>query len=181
MPSLADIARLFGTYGNIAFGGGDPTMAVLQREMIERRRWLAADAFGPAYGLARITPGTNLLAFCAATGWLLRGVRGATVALLAASAPCSAGATLITALYELWSGNRLIEAALNGAMAGAVAVMAGAGWSLVRPYLRIVPKLQAALLVVGSFLLGILSVAPLRVLLVAAAIGLVWPARKKQP
>jgi chromate transport protein ChrA len=101
--------------------------------------------------------------------------------LLAASAPCSAGATLITALYELWSGNRLIEAALNGAMAGAVAVMAGAGWSLVRPYLRMVPKLQAALLVVGSFLLGILSVAPLRVLLVAAAIGLAWPARKKQP
>lgn len=181
MPSLADIAKLFGTYGNIAFGGGNPTMAVLQREMVERRKWLGVDAIGVAYGLARVTPGTNLLAFCAATGWLLRGVAGATVALLAASLPCSAGATLITALYELWSGNRVIEAALNGAMAGAVAVMAGAGWTLVRPYLRVVPRLQAALLVVGSFALGILSVAPLRVLVAAALIGVFWPAKKGHP
>lgn len=180
MPTLADIARLFGTYGNIAFGGGNPTMAVLQREMIERRKWLSVEAVGVAYGLARVTPGTNLLAFCSATGWLLRGVPGATVALLAASLPCSAVATLITALYELWGGNRVLEAALNGAMAGAVAVMAGAGWSLVRPYLRLVPRLQAALLVTGSFVLGILSVAPLRVLLLAAVIGLFWPAREKQ-
>lgn len=180
MPSLADVARLFGTYGNIAFGGGNPTMAVLQREMIERRKWLSVEAVGIAYGLARVTPGTNLLAFCGATGWLLRGVPGATIALLAASLPCSAVATLITALYELWSGNRVLEAALNGAMAGAVAVMAGAGWSLVRPYLRLVPRLQGALLVAGSFVLGILSVAPLRVLLVAAVIGLFWPARGKQ-
>lgn len=180
MPTLAEITRLFGTYGNIAFGGGNPTMAVLQREMIDRRKWLSVDEVGVAYGLARVTPGTNLLAFCAATGWLLRGVGGATVALLAASLPCSVIATLITALYELWSGNRIIAAALNGAMAGAVAVMAAAGWTLVRPYLRLVPRLQAALLVAGSFVLGLFSVAPLRVLLLAAAVGLIWPARKRQ-
>ena len=100
MPTLTDITRLFGTYGNIAFGGGNPTMAVLQREMIERRKWLSMDDVGVAYGLARATPGTNLLAFCAATGWLLRGVPGAALALLAASLPCSAMATLITALYD---------------------------------------------------------------------------------
>jgi len=180
MPTLTDIARLFGTYGNIAFGGGNPTMAVLQREMIERRKWLGVEAVGVAYGLARATPGTNLLAFCAATAWLLRSVPGATVALLAASLPCSAVATLITVFYEQWSGNRVLEAALNGAMAGAVAVMAGAGWTLVRPYLQMVLRLQAALLVAGSFVLGTLSVAPLRVLLAAGVIGLLWPARKER-
>jgi chromate transporter len=155
-------------------------MAVLQREIIGRRKWLSVDKVGVAYGLARITPGTNLLAFVAATGWLLRGIPGATLALLAASFPCSAVATLITSLYELWSGNRAVAAAFSGAMAGAVAVMAGAGWSLVRPYLRSVPRLQAALLVVGSFVLGILEAAPLRVIAAAAAIGLLWP-RKSQP
>jgi chromate transporter len=181
MPTLTEITRLFGTYGNIAFGGGNPTMAVLQREIIERRKWLGVNDVGVAYGLARVTPGTNLLAFCAATGWLLRGVPGATLALLAASLPCSTAATLITALYELWSGNRVLQAALGGAMAGAVAVMAAAGWTLVRPYLRLVPRLQAALLVVGSFVLGILLVAPLRVLVAAAVIGVFWPPRKQNP
>jgi chromate transporter len=181
MPTLAEITRLFGTYGNIAFGGGNPTMAVLHREMVDRRKWLTVDTIGIAYGLARVTPGTNLLAYCAAAGWLLRGIPGATLALLAASVPCSAVATVITALYELWSGNRVLEAALSGAMAGAVAVMAGAGWTLVRPYFRLVPRLQAVLLIVGSSVLGILSVAPLRVMLAAALIGLLWPARQTHP
>ncbi len=180
MPGLGEITRLFGTYGNIAFGGGNPTMAVLQREMIERRKWLSVEEVGVAYGLARATPGTNLLAFCAATGWQLRGVPGAVVALLAASVPCSAMAALITALYALWSGNQVLAAALNGAMAGAVAVMAGAGWSLLRPYLRLVPRLQAALLVGGSFVLGVLEVAPLRVMVAAAVIGAFWPSGKKR-
>jgi chromate transporter len=110
----------------------------------------------------------------------LRGVAGALAALLAASLPCSAVAALITSLYELWSGNQVLQAALNGAMAGAVAVMAGAGWTLIRPYLRLVPRLQAALLVLGSFVLGILEVAPLRVIVAAALIGLCWP-RKTHP
>ena len=74
----------------------------------------------------------------------------------------------------------MLSAALNGAMAGAVAVMAGAGWSLVRPYLRLVPRLQAALLVVGSFVLGVLEVAPLRVMVAAAVIGAFWPSGKKR-
>jgi chromate transport protein ChrA len=86
---------------------------------------------------------------------------------------------VITAGYEFWGDNHVLEAALSGAMAGAVAVMAGAGWTLVRPYLRTVPRLQAALLMAGSFVLGMLSVAPLRVLLLAAVIGLFWPARKQ--
>jgi chromate transporter len=34
-----------------------------------------------------LTPGTNLLAFCTGIGWLLRGLSGALIALLAASVP----------------------------------------------------------------------------------------------
>ena len=74
--SLVPIRRLtvlFLRVGSLTFGGGDPTMAALQSELVVTRRWLTAEQYALIYALARITPGTNLLAFSAATAWQIRG------------------------------------------------------------------------------------------------------------
>lgn len=72
-----------------------------------------------------------------------------------------------------------MEVALRGALAAAVGVMIITGWTLIRPYHRQSSWLQLALFIGGAFVLSyFLSVPPLRVLLLAAAIGLFWPQRR---
>jgi len=88
-PRLVKIAAVFCRYANFTLGGGSATVAVLHRELLDKRRWLSPDNFNLCFALARLTPGTNLLAFCTAVGWLLRGMAGAIIALLAASIPCA--------------------------------------------------------------------------------------------
>ena len=87
-PRLKDVAWLFFRVGNTTFGGGNPTIAVLQREFYQRH-WLSAEQFGIAFGLGRVTPGTNLLAFCAGTGWYLLGLTGAITAVIVVTIPSS--------------------------------------------------------------------------------------------
>ena len=70
--------------------------ATLQREMVHVRGWLTLDQYGLAQSLAKITPGTGILAFCAATAWMLRRWAGAVVAVLAASVPCAVFAVVLT-------------------------------------------------------------------------------------
>ena len=67
------LTALFFRSGSLTLGGGSSIQAVLQREMVERRRWLSEAEFGLIYGLARFTPGTNVLACTAALGWRLGG------------------------------------------------------------------------------------------------------------
>ena len=55
-------------------------MAALQSELVTRHGWLSREKYGLVYGLARITPGTNILAFCAGTAWELKGWPGAILA-----------------------------------------------------------------------------------------------------
>ena len=43
-------------------------MIVLGRELVDRLKWLARKDFELAFALARVTPGTNIIAFCAAVG-----------------------------------------------------------------------------------------------------------------
>ena len=66
-PQLTAVTRLFLRVGVTIFGGGDPTIAILQREFY-KREWLSPEKVGIAFGLARLTPGTNVLALCAAAG-----------------------------------------------------------------------------------------------------------------
>ena len=80
-PRLGEIAAVFARYGNLTFGGGSATIGVLQHEIETKRLWITREQFQLCYGFSRVTPGTNLLAFCTAVGLLARGWAGACVAL----------------------------------------------------------------------------------------------------
>ena len=178
-PSLLTVAEVFARHGNLTFGGGSATVAVLREQIVVRRRWISEAQFHLAYALSRLTPGTNVLAFCTAAGWMTRRSGGAVVALLAASIPCSAIAVVATHFYEVWRGYPVFAAALRGALAAALAVMANTAWVLAEPHVKAAPR-KAMVIVPSSIALVTLgSVSPFRVLVLAAAVGLLWPAEAR--
>ena len=177
--SMKELALVYLRAGNLTFGGGDPTMAVLQRELVSRRGCLDAGQYGTAYSLARVTPGTNILAFCAGSGWMLRGTRGAIAAVLAVSVPSAALAVWLTYAYETWRSHALVTAA-TGAMAAAATGMMAAGATLLLR--QIGPRsgwTRAAVIAGGAVLLaGWARVPPLQILAGAAAAGFLWGPRR---
>jgi chromate transporter len=175
LPSLRRLLLLYARIGNLTFGGGDPTMAALQSELVSSKGWLSAEKYGLVYGLARITPGTNILAFCAGTGWELRGWLGAILAVFGATIPSAAVVVLLTAGYESVKHNTRAMAAIAETLAAAVGMMAVSAWQLVRPQLRRRSTLRAIVLVTASVLLSAgLRMSPITVLGLAALAGYFW-------
>src|SRR6476646_11982270 len=86
-PSLPALASVFGWYGNSTFGGGTATVVEIERHIIDEHEWLARRDSHLAYAISRLTPGTNLLAYCVGAGWRMRGLTGALVALCPTSVP----------------------------------------------------------------------------------------------
>jgi len=173
-PRLWELARLFLRVGATVFGGGDPTIAILQREFY-RRKWLDPDKFAIAFGLARLTPGTNVLAFCAATAWYILGVTGAIVAVLAATIPASVLVVWLTQAYELSARYALAKSVANAVVAAAVGTMIGAAILLVRTQINRTKWLRPIVLAGGSFALSYFAgVSALRVILLAAVVGYFW-------
>ena len=178
MPTLRQLTDAFIRYANATFGGGSATTAVLHRAIVEDRRWVAPERFAVIYALARLTPGTNLLALCTGLGWQLRGWRGALISLLAASIPCSLIIIVVAYFFEQWSHYRLAGLAIRGAVAAAVGITVITCWTISKPYLRSRHWLRAALIGVTAFLLAAaFQVPPVRVLIGAAVIGALWPVR----
>jgi chromate transporter len=175
VPTLAAIAKLFARRANTTFGGGNVTIAVLKREMVERNAWLSQEDFELAYAVSRLTPGTNLLGFCAAAGWMLRRTLGTIVALLAASLPCATMVVLATVFAEELAGSPLFVSAMHGALAASVALVVASVWQFAEAPAREVP-LQAAVVMPLAIAIPLgLEVQPIFVILGAAALGLAWP------
>jgi chromate transporter len=174
-PSLLELSGVFFRIGNFTFGGGSATTAALQREMVERRRWYDTLQFGLCYALARVTPGTNLFAFCTASGWLLRGWSGAIAGLLVASIPSCVLVCLVTLGFDVWSRNRFFQAAIAGALAASVGALLASFWLLVRPYLNRRHWIQTVVIVLASIALSFFAGwSPIVILLLAGAVGFFW-------
>lgn len=176
-PSLEGIGWVFTRYANLTLGGGSATTAVLHHELLEKRRWLNDDHFTLCYALGRLTPGTNLLAVCTGIGWLLHGLSGAVVALLAASIPCAIMVTVLTALFSHWQENAFAQAAIHGAVAAAVAITVKTSWTIAKPHFKGHARLRVALIGAAAFLLHVVGgISAIQVLLLSAVIGAFLPA-----
>ena len=168
------LAWLYTRIGNTTFGGGDPTMAALQKQLFERE-WVEREQYGLVYALARATPGTNILAFCAGTGWLVLGGLGAVIAVVGASLPSSVIVMLLTAGYVAWSHNPWVTSAIGGMLAAATGLMGVAAFGLLKPHLRRSRRLRAAVIFGVSLVLALrFNLTPIQVLGLAALAGACW-------
>lgn len=179
MPAVTwrRLAALFLRVSNFTFGGGEPIMAAFQRELVERRRWLTQDQYALAFALARVTPGTNVLAFCAGAAWFMRGWLGALVAVPAATLPSAAIVVALTAGYEQIRSVPLAAGAISGLLAAAAGMMLAAAWNLIQPRLAGGNRLRMIVLALGAFvLLTAFRLSPIPVLALGAAAGALWQA-----
>lgn len=171
-PSLAALTWLYLRIGNLTFGGGDPTMLALQRELVDKRGWLTADQYGMTYSMARVTPGTNVLAFCAGSGWLIRGWLGALLTVAAVGAPCSFLVVWLISRYDPATNPHWVRQVFTAIAASATGMMAAGSYRLIRPNLRARRMVHGLLLVGGAFTAARFGITPIPILAAAVVIGL---------
>jgi len=167
--------------GNTTFGGGYITMIVMGREFVDRLKWITRDDFELAFALARVTPGTNIIAFCAGVGMILRGFLGALAAVVAVTAPSAALAVVLMQSFETWKDQPYVMAALAATVAAVTGAMWSTVWMLTRPHVgRWKQTLRAVVFMGGSCAAAWLGVTPLPIIIGALVFGYLWPTAERQ-
>ncbi len=174
-PRFGSLVGVFLKITNTTFGGGDPTMVALQREFTERRGWMTLEQHALIYSLARITPGTNVLAYCAGAAWTMGGTVTAAAAVAVASIPSSLIAVWLVVGFENSSGNRWAQAAVEATVAAVVGMMLAAALAMVRPQLTRAAWPRVVVFTFGTLLLREwMRLGPVELIALAAAAGYWW-------
>jgi chromate transporter len=150
--------------------GAAAAAAALRRDLVDKGR-LPASAFDEAYAVARVTPGTNLLAMYALLGERFAGWRGALIALTVGALIPALIAVTLGAAYVGYAGHPLAEGVMQGARAGAMAVFAWAIVRLGRPQLQQHRRRGVALAITTLVLTLLVPIPQFVILIVAGGLG----------
>jgi chromate transporter len=112
---------LFLSFTILALQGFGGVLAVVQRELVERKRWMTPAQFVEDWAVAQILPGPNVINFCLMIGGRYFGLAGA----LAALAGMLAAPTAVLLVLALAFGSVADLVWAQGALRGMGAVAAG--------------------------------------------------------
>ena len=98
-PDWTTLFRVFGHIGLLSFGGPAAQIALLQRCLVDERRWLSEQQFLNALGFCMLLPGPEAMQLATYAGWRLRGVMGGLLAGLLFVLPSAAIIVILGILY----------------------------------------------------------------------------------
>jgi chromate transporter len=79
-PAFREALRFWIKLGWISFGGPAGQIAIMHKEIVERRRWLGEDHFLHALNFCMLLPGPEAQQLATYLGWRLHGARGGIAA-----------------------------------------------------------------------------------------------------
>jgi chromate transporter len=176
--SLREIALLFLKLGSITFGGPAAGAALMEQEIVAKRRWLTPDHYLDLLAATNLVPGANVVEMALHVGYLRAGWRGLMVAGVAFISPAFLVSLALSWIYVRFGALPQGQALLYGIGPAVLAIVLVAGYRLGRAALkdRIMVGMGIASLVAA--LVGVNAVV---VLLAAGVAGVLVVVLRRRP
>ena len=181
MKELWDLFVTFARIGGLTFGGGYAMLPILQREVVERRKWATEEELMDYYAIGQCTPGVIAVNTATFIGQRLRGVVGGVVATLGVVFPSLIIITVIAAFIQHFSDMAVVKNAFAGVRVCVCVLVFNA---VVKLWKKSVTDRRTLMIFLLVFLLSVFtSVSPLIFVLLSGAAGAllkVWEGRRKE-
>lgn len=122
-PSFAEAAGFWLQLGLVSFGGPAGQIAIMHREVVERRGWIDERQFASALNFCMLLPGPEALQLAIYLGWRLHGTRGGLLAGIGFIGPAVVLLMLLSWLYARFGAQPAATGVLLGLKAAVVALV----------------------------------------------------------
>jgi chromate transporter len=129
-PGPRSLTDLFVSFTVLALQGFGGVLAVVQRELVEKKKWMTREEFVEEWAVAQIMPGPNVINLSLMVGGRYFGLKGAVVALAGMLALPLLVVLALGLLYAQFAGNEQVAGALRGMGAVAAGLIVGTGIKL---------------------------------------------------
>ncbi|HLM03275.1 MAG TPA: chromate efflux transporter [Pyrinomonadaceae bacterium] len=169
--AFSEAFRFWLKLGFISFGGPAGQIAIMQKELVERRKWIEQDAFLHALNYCMLLPGPEAQQLATYIGWRMHGIKGGLVAGAFFVIPSIFFLLALSYVYAAYGNVPQIGAILDGFKAVVVAIVVEAvlkiakkafksAWHVVISILAFVSiyflQIPFPLIVLGAAILGII-------------------------
>lgn len=168
MKILFDLFIIFARIGGFTFGGGYAMLPMLQREVVEKRKWATQEELMDYYAIGQCTPGIIAVNTATFIGYKIKGISGAIFASLGVVTPSIVIVGIIAAFISGFQDIEIVQHAFAGIRAAVVALIASSVIKLSKK--SIVDVITLVIFLVIAILSFITDLSPV-IFIIAAAVA----------
>ena len=175
------IARIFLTFLKISpvtFGGGYAMIPLIEKEVVDKRKWLETKDLADVFALAESVPGAIALNSSIFIGYRLAGVAGALAAMFGTLLPTFFIVLLLSILYLKMKDHPKVEAAFVSIRVTVVALITYAAIKIGKT--AAIDVATVALIAVTAGLMWFVDVHPILLIIGGGCLGIVIVAAKQK-
>jgi chromate transporter len=169
--SLREVGLLFLKLGTIAFGGPPVHIAMMQEEVVRRRKWIDEQHFLDLVGATNLIPGPNSTEMTMHCGFERAGKAGLFVAGACFILPAVLITGTLAYLYQQYGTLPAVQPFIYGIKPAVIAIVLAAAWSLGKKAIRNIPLLLLGIATLTAVLAGVNEIIAL---FAAGAIGILF-------
>jgi len=158
--------------GAFTIGGGYAMIPLIQREVVQVRKWISPKEFIDMLALAQSAPGVIAINTAIFIGYKIKGIRGSIVTALGCALPSFVIILLIAMVFSNFKDNAIVERIFKGIRPVVVALIAAPLYNMAKSagvnWKTIIIPLLAALLIWG------LNISPVWIVMAAIAGGIIY-------
>ena len=166
--SVREVAAFFLKLGFLAFGGAAGHIAMMRRELVDRRKWISEQDFLDLFGIMNLIPGPSSTETVIALGYWRAGWPALILAGVLFVLPAMLMILGLSWAYVRFGNLPAVQWILYGINPMVIAIVADALWSLGRTAIK---RVWLAILAVGSLALYFSGVSIVAILAGAAALA----------
>src|SRR5436309_9916467 len=125
-PSFGTAFRFWLKLGFISFGGPTGQIAIMQTELVEKKKWISQSRFLHALNYCVLLPGPEAQQLAIYVGWLLHKVKGGLVAGIGFIAPAFFLMLVLSWTYAAHGDVRAVGGVFDGLQAAVVGIITAA-------------------------------------------------------
>lgn len=169
---LSDLFFTFARIGGLTFGGGYAMLPMLQKEVVESKKWATEEELLDYYAVGQCTPGIIAVNVATFIGQKTRGIIGGIIATLGVVAPSFVIIMLLASVINHFAEYPIVAHALAGIRVAVAALIVSA---IVKLWKKGVKDLLGVMIFAAVVLLSlVLDVSPILIVVTAMLFGIVY-------
>lgn len=172
IKTIIELWLTFMKIGGFTFGGGYAMIPLIEKEIVENKKWITKDDILDIIAIAESTPGPIAINAATFVGYKVCGFWGAFFATIGVVLPSFLIILVISFILSQFENNKYVVYAFNGVRAGVLALIIKAFISMYRQC----PKhLVSYIIAIFAFTAtALFNINVLLVIVICAITGLIW-------
>lgn len=171
MKELFDLFLTFCKIGALTFGGGYAMLPLIQREIVENKKWSTEKEILDYYAVGQCTPGVIAVNTATFIGYKLRGIIGGIVATLGVIFPSIVIILIIATFLQNFADLAIVQSAFAGIRVAVVALIITTVVKLIKSSIK--DYLGVIIAIIAFVISAFIGLSPVYVVIAAALTGFI--------